>query len=436
MTKTIMIIGWQNPKFNVKGISDGFQDAGDTVIRVAADLDSTNRAGDFDYHLMYEMLSHYPFKPQDQWVQKPEKIKTIHPKGSPHAGEKYLLSQKQLNLAKYIGDLAIRFNVLEFLLSHKLSVDEIFIGQCDFLLDMTGLDYWFYYTEDYKPMLPYGGHMKGLFYAFVGGDEIFKRSFAYEFNHATYPAKFVAHGMDRMAIPATIPTWEERPIGIGFKGLLHMAEKARDFKLRYMYDNRRHFVQLTDAFMNTPEFTKRYPTFTFQFSDHTNFGEYITFMLNTKVAINLPGIDGWINQRQYEALGFGCLLLQYYYPELHKLGFINRKNCLVFENDRELADLIVWIAEHPFESAEIAAAGHQLFYDAKMAWQDRALEIKAQMDSEVPETWIDWQNRLAEYENELRPKYPLPYTEDTRQYKIDNPHPTTTTVHGDDTPYI
>jgi spore maturation protein CgeB len=82
-----------------------------------------------------------------------------------------------------------------------------------------------------------------------------------------------------------------------------------------------------------------------------------------------------VNQRQYEAWAHGCLLFQWYYPGLEKLGFFHKKNCLIFDSTQKLTENIEWMLSHPQKAAEIAANGRATFLRQTPTWQYRAQEM-------------------------------------------------------------
>jgi hypothetical protein len=397
MTKHLVLIGLTSPKFNIHGLAEGFRDRGYKVTTVSADQESPNNAGQFDYHLIDEWIRHYQFKPKEEW------------KSIPKLG--YFLSKDQLELVPLIQYMALRFPVKPLIdkieKDHGI-VDRILFGQADILLDMTGLEYDYYFTEDWRPLLPYGGKLNHLFYGFVGGDECFKRSFGYEYQHCAKEPRLLYYGMDLKALPVVNIPWQDRKIDFGFKGLIHFNSKSRDLKIRHMYDERRKMIRWCEDQTIIP----------FVYDDHDSWDRYIAFMSQCKIALNIPGVDGWINQRQFEAIGFGCLLLQYAYPELSVMGFENRVNCLTFEDEEQLQAQLQWIKAHPDLAQEIAAKGRQLFIDGKYSWQDRAADIISTWETPPTKEWTAWLETLAKYEMDM-----LHFSKPKSDSNYDFPHP-------------
>lgn len=408
MNERIVLIGLQSPKYNLKGLSEGFEEEGCEVIRIAADMESENNVGTVDYHLLKECISVLPFKPKEEWKSKPK------------LG--YFLSKQQLDMINILQYECVRIPLYPLIKRIELQrgkIDRILVGQSELPLDMSGLEYYYIFTELWKPTIPYGGTILGVFYSFVGGDETFKRSFPYEYNHCEFEPCFVPYGMDFKAIPSQPIPWTDRTIGVGFKGLLAFNDHSRDLRIRHIYDERKKYVQLAEQIMNDPEWKNR-QTMRFTYEPHTTWDDYIRFMQDCKVAINLPGSDGWVNQRQYEALGFGCLLLQYEYPELHQLGFKHQENCLLFRDEQSLVEQLIWIDNHPHEAEVIAQRGHNFFISSKCSWQDRAKEIYQIWHKPIPESWKNWKIELRKIELLIR-SWAFPSTVDTttEQYGVE-----------------
>ncbi len=391
--KRIAIVGWNNPKYNVKGLAEGFRMQGYDVVTIAADMSSSSEAGTFDYHLLDEMVNCYPYDTKDN---------------SKRPGHKNM-SPYQLNVILYAQYNWLRFPLAPLI--HHIEKDGplefVIICQCDVMLTTWDLpcDWYYYFTEDYKPVLPEGPDPKGVFYAMVGGDETLLRSFGPHKERWEF-CQLVPYGMDKMAIPETMVPWSHRDITVGFKGLLHFSQKSRDLRIRHIYDERRTLLQMVEQVLTSDKFKRDYPDIVFRYEDHTTWDDYIPFMQNTKIAINVPSSTGWINQRQYECLGFGNLLVQAFYPELDQLGFKDKVNCLIFDGPIDLLNKLGWAFDHMDEAEQIAIRGQQFLFDAKLSWQDRAKEmldvIHHHEVSDLPKEIREMERDLF---NRLRDKY-------------------------------
>lgn len=416
--KLRVVVGWNNPKYNVKGLADGFEADGYKVIRVAADIDKPEMSGKFDYHLIEELIAMFPY---DTGMN------------SKRPGYRNM-TPYQIKMTRYVCFPAISFPMrylFEKIEQAHGKIYDIIICQCDIILDMQNVsskwDWYYYFTEGYKPLLPLNDQPKGVFYGYVGGNETLLRSFPYEYHRWKF-CKLVPYGMDKVAVPPIIPAWDIREIDVGFKGLIHFSQHSMDAALRNIYDERRFYLQFVEKYMESESFiedlidavlaSKKFTWATldqliahidnfnipqFRFENHNNFEDYVKFMLNTKVAINIQGGDmfGWLNQRMYEALAFKCILLQNFFPKLADFGFIDGETCLIFSSEEELKRKLLWIFTHWEEAEAIAERGHQLFLQTKCSWQDRAREMDQIIHQPPDKKWREFQDRLNQYQNEI-----------------------------------
>jgi hypothetical protein len=416
--KIRVVVGWNNPKYNVKGLADGWEADGYNVIRVAADVDLPECSGTFHYHLLEEMIKMFPY---DTGMN------------SKRPGYRNM-TQYQIKMSRIATAPALSFPM--YYLFEKIEKEhgpiyDIVVCQCDLILDMKNVslswDWYYYFTEGYKPLLPLNDSPKGVFYGYVGGNETLLRSFPYEYHRWKF-CKLVPYGMDKMAIPPVIPAWEIRDFDVGFKGLVHFSQHSMDTALRNVYDERRYYLNWIQSYMESAQYiddlidtvlaSKQYTWATFwdfvsyidsfkipifKFESHNSFEAYVPFMLNTKVAINIQGGDayGWLNQRMYEALGFKCLLLQNFFPKLNEFGFIDGDTCLTFSSEVELKQKLLWIFTHWTEAEAIAERGHQLFLKTKCSWQDRAREMDQIIHAPLDESAMKFQTLIDQYQNEI-----------------------------------
>jgi hypothetical protein len=228
--KIRVIVGWNNPKYNSKGLGDGFESDGYKVIRVAADKVEPELSGQFDYHLLEEYIGMLPFP-------TPLKPNPDRP------GYNYI-SKEQKKATMLATTPSISFPMrylLQKIEREHGCIYDVIICQCDLILDMAHVQqkWYYYFTEGYKPTLPINGIPEGVFYGYVGGNETLLRSFPYDFHRWKF-CELVPYGMDKVAIPPVLPAWEIRNIDIGFKGLIHFSQHSMDQTLRGIYDERRY----------------------------------------------------------------------------------------------------------------------------------------------------------------------------------------------------
>lgn len=389
--KLKVVIGWNNGKYNAKALADGFEEEGYKVIRVAADADLPERSGTFDYHLMEMLIAMFPYDTGMNSKRPGYQNMT-----------KYQIEMTYPFLQNQALSVPIRY-VLKKIEEDHGPIYDILVCQVDLVLDMQDVTIpWdYYFTEDYKPTLPINGNPRGVFYGYIGGDQCLLRSFPHQWYRWDF-CKLVPYGMDKMAIPTEIKPWKDRVIDVGFKGLLHLIQKSTNMTVRNAYDERRRIVQYVDHWMNSPNFKKVYPKIRFQYESHTTFEHYIPFMLDTKIALNVQGGFGiWLNQRMYEALGFKCLLLQNFFPQLNDYGLVDKETCLIYSSEVELQEKIEWAINNPDKAEAIAERGHQLFLTMKLSWQDRAREMLQILAHPKDERWTNYKQRMNQYQREI-----------------------------------
>jgi len=215
----------------------------------------------------------------------------------------------------------------------------------------------YYYTEYDAPIIPAGIKCKHIFYAFQGGDSRLQK--AHPFETCLVPFTFLPYAVNEKLL-IELKQWESRKTELGFMGSLEMHDTDSDPILRSMYNDRASLIQW--AMINEKLFY-RVPA---------PFETYIEFMNDVKYAINIGGISGVINQRIYESIGCGCLLLQYYDPFLETIGLIHRENCILFHDTQDLSAQIRWINRHPDKTKTIRDKGIQWFHSGDHTWTGRA----------------------------------------------------------------
>jgi hypothetical protein len=356
-----MVIGWFAPQYNAEPISQGFESLGYNVVRVSADVSIPKRSGHFDFHMIEEWVHH---------------LDTTHIKRDISSSGGLLdpchMSEKELEVYEVQKGMR-RFKVKDLIQSFP-QTDLIFMIQNKLQWDLEDLTlpFYYYHTEILEPNLPLHSELiTGLFYGYIGADQQLAKAYPYEMGHIQFK-QLLPYGFSTAFLPKDPPSWDQRSILVGFKGLFDCNPLVKDPMTTNIY-NRRNYVL---GYLAEKKELVLEPQDTFE--------QYILFMLNTKVAINIPGIEGKINQRQFEALGLGCLLLQWRYDELDAMGFENMVNCIEFRTTVELDLAIEWIKKHPKEANQIRLKGIQLFKDRDFSWQGRAKAVIARVHQMHP----------------------------------------------------
>jgi hypothetical protein len=388
--KRIMIVGWFNPRYSAEGLAQGFESNGFEVIRVASDEATPNKSGRFDYHLMEYYISALPYK---------DKTKS----------DKGRWTMNQLNEIVAIQGGRRLFYLKWIVDKLEKPLDFILVIQYECPASIEGIDIpvGYYLTETCDPSLPLGRNIDFLFYAFVDG--LSKLSRIYPFwKQQWIHTKLIPHAINKDVIPTDFKPLSERKIKIGFKGLLELNTREKNPLVKYIYAERKRFVNLlldTNTLVQKQNwlqklFKRKIPEPVFKLENNTNWKAYVEFMSDCQLALNVPGIDGYINQRQYETLAFGCLLLQYYYDELPELGFYGDPktypdlcNCLWFRNEKELLDRYNWYISHPIEAQAIANRGRNWLFESNQTWQGRAKMMLDELTRDDDELMYEIHNR-------------------------------------------
>jgi hypothetical protein len=196
-------------------------------------------------------------------------------------------------------------------------------------------------------------------------------------------------------------SWEDREIFCGFMGSLAQNDRSQNGLKAHIYDDRNRILK---ACNNQCEGFVIKPFSTVQ--------QYADFLGNCQVGINIPGTYGKINQRQYEVLSAGALLLQWWYPELKELGLVDFENCITFTSMDSLLDKLDWIRCHWKDANAIRLKGIQYFQDHQCSWQARAEQMLDRI-TRTPTSremeWINWveYERKKERDPTLKEEYPV-----------------------------
>jgi hypothetical protein len=406
----ILLFGWFGPRFTGEFIAQGFESKGAQVIRISTEpcapkkierkIPGTDKLvikdpGKFDLHVMDDFA----------------KSRITSKIQSDEFTEAYQLQfgLRRLRLQDYID----RYPDIDF----------VFFIQNKYAWDFEGVTkpVYYYHTTIISTMLPLHAEViKGFFYAYIGAAEEFRESHLYEYNHWYYK-ELIPYGCDpKRYFPAK--SWDQRTIFCGFMGSIQQEAHCRNGVKEAIYDNRwtilHGLLTYIDECKEANLDRGKEDRLSNQWYDGVDFRQmnsvehYAEFLQNCQVAINIPGNFGKINQRQFEILGSGALLLQWYYSELQDLGLKDYVNCLVFVNKTDLIGKLKWIKDHPAEADKIRLAGIQYFQDHRCAWQQRAEDMYDRI-TRVPTsheqewiTFVDYENQ-KERDPKMPEKYPV-----------------------------
>ena len=253
---------------------------------------------------------------------------------------------KSFKLNKLLQITESKFEFI-FLIQHSLTFE---IDKCD-----TPILY--YYTEILHPYLP--PNVDTLIYAFPGGDQCLARSFPSEYVKLKERI-YIPHAVDldvfrpkyeseEMTADQKSKEWDKRSILFGFKGVENFP-KIGDYLQDNLYNLRDQFLPIAK------ELGLLYP-------DPGSIlwtSDYAKFMNDTKIALNIPGLYGGINQRMFEALASQCILLNYDVDGMRDIGFIDGKTCYTFKTEEELRTKYNYIVNNMEEAKKVALKGYEM----------------------------------------------------------------------------
>lgn len=371
----IMIIGMFGKNLSGEPLAQGFERKGCQVIRISVEPEHPKRSGKFDLHIM-------------------DNYATSRTEG--------MGTEARLTEAVQLQRMYRRLN-LRTIVQLYPDCDLIFFIQNKYAWDFEGvtIPIYYYHTDLININLPlHADLIKGFFYAYIGAADEMLDNYTYDFNH-WYWRELIPYGCDPTLYHPE-KSWEERTIFCGFMGSLAQNNHSKNGLKAHIYDDRNRILKaLID---------RNYNGFVMQ--RFSSVEEYAEFLGNCQVGINIPGTYGRINQRQYEVLASGCLLLQYWYPELKQLGLTDFENCLTFTSMDSLLDKLQWIQDHSNEANDIRLKGNQYFKDHRCSWQERAedmLDRITRAPTSHDQEWIDFvkYQRQKESNPYLKEEYPV-----------------------------
>ena len=336
MMKKIMVVGLMHDRYIAQHYAKCFEQAGHTVIRVACDLYNPRDSGRHDFHILDFAM------------------------------------KRDANFGMKLHGQLSKFYMSE--IEQKYNPDFIFEVQHGIIIDYKDVDCPVYYhaTEPLIPSLPINANLQGLFYSWIGGEAELKAGHPFEITNLLFDPYFILLGYDGSIFPLRDQS-KPYEIEFGFKGMCEYMDgkSSLDYKVRHIYDNRLRII----------EFARENCNLTFE--GHANLEDYLIFMHKVNVALNISGNFGCINDRTFHAMAIGCVLLNFEdpeYPSLKNYGFINKVNCLLFSNEMELINQLIWIRTHPGALEEIREQGRR--FALLQTYQRRGKEILSKLTKE------------------------------------------------------
>ena len=312
-TQTILIIGWMHPARMAGGLANAFEQMGYNVIRVAMDNEPPHALPiKVDWHI------------QSLGIQRAQ----LYYRGHKKFPIKLALANFRFDWILLVQNTILEYDISDviaplYLLYHEGCWDRMFYSR--------------------------NTQLTGIFWAFYHGRDQLEEQWYEELN---------ACKTEALSLYASEPSIYQdrhcpRDIIIGLKGARGYG--ARNRWLKHVYDDRERFIGFLQS---------KYPhVFNYEpRSDGPDFVEkFVVFMNRCVVALNTcPSTDSYINERQFQAITMGCVLLQQRYYELKDQGFLDYVNCLLFDNEAELDLKVQWILSHPNELQLIRDAGLKL----------------------------------------------------------------------------
>ncbi len=227
--------------------------------------------------------------------------------------------------------------------------DWVLLWQADIGLDFDGNNTptFIVQSEILWKRWPKNCNVVGFIYSYFGAPAYFHNSHTFDLHGL--PQLFLPYAWSPAQFPLCNTPIKDRKVFCGFMGSIgnlpvfnphddYIESQIRQERIYYLSCMKGlHWLTLQPKALNAK----------------TMFEDYWQFMSTVKLAINIASKFGCVNERQFHALGMGCVLLQWRYKDIETLGFIDKKNCLLFSSKWELFKKLLW---------------------AKMPWNRRKLE--------------------------------------------------------------
>jgi hypothetical protein len=208
----------------------------------------------------------------------------------------------------------------------------------------------YYAHEGLWTRLPHNTNITCFFHAYLGAPRQYKLAHGYVMNHVQHK-----HLIPYAWSPDQYPMHkcEDRPIFFGFMGSVGSTPNKEDVDAsNYLAVKLRHLRNKI-----VPHAERRCGL---DVHEKGTEKDYIAYMHQVRLALNVSSEFGWTSERQYHAMGLGCVLVQNAYNGLEALGFKDRVNCLIYKDEYDLEEVIDWAKLHPDELEAIRQAGMTL----------------------------------------------------------------------------
>ncbi len=226
--------------------------------------------------------------------------------------------------------------------------DFVVIIQNDLTYDLSDvkIPVMYYYTEILHPYLP--EDVDWLIWAYPGGELTLARCFPHAFTQVKFKT-YLPHAVNLDIFrPEEKENWDDRKHLFAFKGVFNFPSIG-DYLQDNLYNLREEFLPVAEKL--GLYYPKEGTMWTKEYSD---------FMKNTKIALNIPGLYGGINQRMFEALASKCILLNYHVDGMEQIGFIDKVTCYTFKNKKELKEKYKYIVDNIEEAKKVAQKGYDI----------------------------------------------------------------------------
>ena len=377
MADTIMVVGYFGPRFIAEGIAEGFEQRGCKVIRISAEpcapMRIERRIPNSD-KLIVRDPGKYDLHVMDDYV----KARIIH--GSNHE-QLTEASKLQLNFRRLrLRDYTDRFPCNKiFFIQNMLSWD----------FENVTTPLYYYHTDIISTNLPlHAERITGFFYAYEDAFDEMMDSHPYEAHHWHWK-EFITYGFSPNIHTLANNDWESRPILCGFMGSMAQNNRSKNGLRAHIYDNRNNVLKELHSFLKDE----------FVLQKMGPFEDYVAFLHQCKIGVNVPGTYGKWNQRMFEIPACGALLLQWNFPELETIGLIDGENCLTFDSIETLFDRLNQVTQNPVEANTIRLAGIKWVYENHHTYQDRGQQF---YDRIIRDTTVEEKERIAYIEYEKR----------------------------------
>lgn len=230
----------------------------------------------------------------------------------------------------------------------------------------------YYAKRGVHPSLPINWNGKGIFFhAYLGAVEQYRACHPFEMGSVGH-AELVPHAWDPLEF---LDLGIKRDIFFGFMGTLGRThfpydDERRDYLTVHIRDLRAKYIASAKSFgLKVFEKSTR--------------KEYNQFLNRCSLVLNVSGIFGWIDERQYHAMGCGAVLVQNYYKYLDVLGYKDKVNCLLFKDKWDLWEHLKWARDNPTELEKVRARGKLLATNNKLFYRVEQM-VKAMLREEKP----------------------------------------------------